>query len=211
MDFFLWCVWYFLSWPLLRIFLLLASVILHYFVLLNGFLFCLRPLDIGVSLKFWSQMGSEWISFYIHPDWFHQSQDVCDSSSILRTPWYQVVCFIHCSIPQRCSGTFNMMLFLFSGPCNPESYASFGIHQCNFQGSFLFPVPPLPLQRRICLLGWGRSLNLSFKKILGLDCFKVGSEKGLFDCEIPKDVSLMQIKDAGILCDMFLFCILPSL
>lgn len=68
--------------------------------LLMGFSFAIGPLGIGVSLKFWSQMGYEWISFYIHPDWFHQSQDVCDSSSRLRTPWSQVVCFIHCSIPQ---------------------------------------------------------------------------------------------------------------
>ena len=41
--------------------------------------------------------------------------------------------------------------------------------------------------------------------------FQVGSEEGLFYCEIPKDVSLMQKKNAGILCGMFLFSILPSL
>ena len=210
MDFFLWCTWCFPSWPPLRIPLLLASVILHYFVSLNGFLSWHRTLRYWCFPQVLISHGL-WKDLILHTSWFHPSQDVCDSSSRLRTPWCQVVCFIHCSVPQRCSGTVNMMLFLFFGPCNPEPYASFDIHQCNFQGSFLFPVPPLPLQRRIFLLGWGRSLNLSFKKILGLDCFKVGSEKGLFDCEIPKDVSLMQKKNAGILCDMFLFSVLSSL
>ena len=106
MDFFLWCIWYFPSWPPLRIPILLASVILHCFSVAIG------PLDIGVSLKFWSHMGCEWIPFYIHPDWFHPSQGVCDSSSRLRAPWCHAVCFIHCSVPQRVPSPWCRSCFL---------------------------------------------------------------------------------------------------
>lgn len=152
-----------------------------------GFSFSIRPLDVGVSLEFWPQMGYGWISFCILPGWSHQSQDVCDSPTRLRTPWRQVMYLIHCCIPQGCSATINTMLFLFSGPWNPGSCASFDTHHCNFQGSFLFPVEPLPLQRRIFLLPWGRSLNLSFKKILGrLDCFRWGLKKVIFIVKFQK-------------------------
>lgn len=76
MDFFLWCVWYSPSWPLLRIFVLLASVILHYFVSVNGFLFCRR------TLRYWcfpQVLISDglWMDLILHTSWLIPSISGC--------------------------------------------------------------------------------------------------------------------------------------
>lgn len=44
---------------------------------------------------------------------------------------------------------------------------------------------------------------MSFKKILRLECFTVGSREGLFDCEIPKDALLVQKRHTKGLCSIF--------
>lgn len=81
----------------------------------------------------------------------------------------------------------------------------------------IFWCPPAWLSRvflvscSTSLLAWRRPLNVSFKKILGLDCFKVGTERVFYSCEIPKDVSLIQKKECWNTLWYVLFSILSSL
>lgn len=153
--------------------------------------FLTRFWDIDVSVEFWLQTGSAWISFYILVGGSHHSQGVCDSPTRLRTSWFRTLCLICCCIPQRGSAIINTMgtsCLMDRGTLDP-------VHLCEpSKGSQgLFPVSLSPLHRRIYLLGM-RQVFVTFYKILGLDCFKGGPKRSFL---IAKFKQLVHKRNTG--------------